>query len=372
MFFALAPSGQPYFYHAATGQSTYARPIPSYPLPPPVAENIVAPQKKEKPLYKIPIPDTPWLRIKTTHGNTFFTHSDRKESVWTVPDEIAETITSIDWTALEEQAARDKEISRIQKEMKREGLKRKAGEPSKDELPLSTSAVDGAPPPKKRKKQTEVIDEQPVAINEITIGEPDDDAKDDAEGEDDDDDEGSEAAFSSASAEEAWQRDMAEGLSKMAEQEAAAASNNPADETLLEQHAHEYSEPENADPKAFKVPQQVNLSHEEARTLFKASSRSCSIARETIDCFFLRHFLRRKIQAPLPHLRLLCQCSSPTLATYSYLPNPIARLPLTNGAATLRGNHALRKHLQPGPPLLLHTLKTCWPSQRVRLHQTLL
>lgn len=198
--------------------------------------------------------------------------------MWTVPDEIAEPVALMDWDALEEQAARDREISRLQKEMAREGIKRKVDDTSmadSDKPSTSDSAAQDNPPLKKRRRTPEIIDEGPVAIDEFTVNSPT--AGDELnEASDDDGDDESEAAFSSTSAEEAWQREMAEGLAKLASDEAAEISATSAIPDPVERPPMAASAPADnvaslSDPPAFKVPEQVNLSHEEARTLFKVS-----------------------------------------------------------------------------------------------------
>lgn len=240
--------------------------------------------KKEKPLYKIAIPNTPWIRVKSTVGRVFFTHADRKESVWTVPDEIAGAVASMDWDALEEQAARDKEISRLQREVAREGMKRKAADdPSivdNDKPSASGSAAQDNPPLKKRRRTPQVIDEGPVAIDEFTINATTAGDVNSGASDDDDGDDQSEAAFSSTSAEEAWQREMAEGLAKLANEEALGGSATSPIPDPVEQPPMALSTPADdvgspSEPPAFRVPEQVNLSHEEARTLFKVGRLFC-------------------------------------------------------------------------------------------------
>lgn len=101
--------GALYWYHAASGQSTYQRPLsipfpppnfsvppPGYPAFPPSSSSASAPasdvkekkKKKEKAKDKVPIEGTSWVRVKTSEGNTFYMNKASKESVWTVPDEI--------------------------------------------------------------------------------------------------------------------------------------------------------------------------------------------------------------------------------------------------------------------------------------------
>ncbi|CAD6581997.1 MAG: hypothetical protein CYPHOPRED_001762 [Cyphobasidiales sp. Tagirdzhanova-0007] len=114
-----APTGQPYFFNAITGESTYVRPGPqsgSPPPPPPAGFELsnathepvngdtrtsndggsnVKKKRKEKPVEKLPIEGTPWLRVTTNQGNVFFTNTTSKESVWTVPDAIKDQVEDL-------------------------------------------------------------------------------------------------------------------------------------------------------------------------------------------------------------------------------------------------------------------------------------
>lgn len=101
----MAPTGQPYYFNAATGQSTHEHPLnfgaaaaagPSNPAvasaPPPAMK-----PKKEKPKQKSPIPGAPgWLRVTTNLGNVFYTHTESKRSEWVVPDEIKDAVSQMD------------------------------------------------------------------------------------------------------------------------------------------------------------------------------------------------------------------------------------------------------------------------------------
>lgn len=49
-------------------------------------------KKKEKPVEKLPIEGTPWLRVTTNEGNVFYTNTETKTSVWTVPEEIKDQV----------------------------------------------------------------------------------------------------------------------------------------------------------------------------------------------------------------------------------------------------------------------------------------
>src|ERR1700709_318026 len=95
LIFHTGPAGQPYYYHAGTQESTYIRPFPSFPI---ISQAIVPqpPKKKDKPLLKTPIPGTEWLRVKTTEGNIFYSHKVKKQSLWTVPDEIKDVVEAFE------------------------------------------------------------------------------------------------------------------------------------------------------------------------------------------------------------------------------------------------------------------------------------
>ena len=80
--------------------------------------------KKERPLVKTPVPGTDWLRVLTTEGNTFYTHTAEKRSVWTVPDEIKDAVAQLEKTEAEEQA---------DKQRREEEAKRAAEEEQKKE-----------------------------------------------------------------------------------------------------------------------------------------------------------------------------------------------------------------------------------------------
>lgn len=63
--------------------------------------------RKEKPSIKTPIAGTLWIRVKTTAGNTFYTHTERKESVWEVPEEISDSVKALERQEVEVEAAKN-------------------------------------------------------------------------------------------------------------------------------------------------------------------------------------------------------------------------------------------------------------------------
>ncbi|RIB30810.1 hypothetical protein C2G38_1948122 [Gigaspora rosea] len=93
-----APNGQFYYYNAATGHSTWERPAtvpPPPPLGPPhMSGGIVSHSFQPMPTVIKPIPDTKWSIVFTTEGNEFYYNSETKQSVWQVPEEIADAVKS--------------------------------------------------------------------------------------------------------------------------------------------------------------------------------------------------------------------------------------------------------------------------------------
>ncbi|EGG06796.1 uncharacterized protein MELLADRAFT_35874, partial [Melampsora larici-populina 98AG31] len=91
-----APTGQFYYYHAETQESTYVRPsMAVVSTSSPVTEKKKE-KKKEKAKIKQPIPGTSWMKVTTTDQNTFYTNTDTKTSVWTVPDEIKDVVKKLE------------------------------------------------------------------------------------------------------------------------------------------------------------------------------------------------------------------------------------------------------------------------------------
>jgi len=189
-------------------------------------------------LLKTPIPGTEWLRVKTTEGNIFYSHKAKKQSLWTVPDEIKDAVEALE-RAEEHENAQAKEVEKLsfeeEQELKRlkaemQGVvKRKAEEPQPlDELVIS--------------KKARVEEEE-----------------DEVEGEQDEDEEESEEEE-----EEEWQREAAAQLAAEAEEE----------KKRLEEEVKEAKEAEETEARAMQekqlnMPDRVDLSLEEAKALFK-------------------------------------------------------------------------------------------------------
>ncbi|KAG8917257.1 hypothetical protein FRC01_002580, partial [Tulasnella sp. 417] len=238
-----APTGHSYYYHAATNQSTYVRPLPvhgqSFPLTameqePPSTSKKKKKAKRERPVSKTGIPGTSWSRVKTSEGNIFYFNKEKKESVWEVPGEIAEAVAELEQEE-EERGAQDEQkaptppptafgIGRL---LAAEGMRK-----VEDPIPEASKAKG------KKSKVEEETTKTATAPDDVEM----------ANGEAEDDD-------------EAWQRQVAE---EMAAEEEAAKKAKQGDTTEKQEKTDEKDAKEL--PKADNVPQ---LSPEEARALFK-------------------------------------------------------------------------------------------------------
>jgi hypothetical protein len=223
------PAGQIYFFNTFSRESTYVRPLPAFPA--------TAPQK-EKPKIKTPIPGTDWLRVKTNQGNVFYTNKAKKESVWTIPEEIKDAVELLnkqeeddkshagkqaqEETRKDVDAEQEREIERVRMELQ-ELVKRKAEDISPpDEIVIS-----------KKPRVEDQVDEA------------------------DDTDEGEE------SEEEDWQREAAAQLAKEAEAEEQRQREEDEKAKAEEARRAKESAPQ------ITMPDRVDLSIEEGKALFK-------------------------------------------------------------------------------------------------------
>ena len=184
------------------------------------------------------------MRVVTTEGNTFYTHKVKKESVWTVPDEIKDAVAALELREAEEkeqgaqeddeEARRievDREVERIKSEVQDLVGKRKAEEPVPvDELVIS------------KKARVEDVEED----------------------EDEEDDE---------SEEEDWQREAAAQLAAEAEEQKRIQEEQKKLEE--EERAKQLAEAEAAQSKQLNMPNRVDLSIDEAKALFKVLFLIC-------------------------------------------------------------------------------------------------
>jgi hypothetical protein len=197
-------------------------------------------KKKEKPLIKTPVPGTEWIRVTTTEGNIFYTHKAKKESVWTVPEEIKDLVDKLEKEEAESKEREERavlakkeydasfveqqrlnEMERIKLEVQ-EAVKRKAEDAPVDEVVIS------------KKARVEDVEEE------------------------DSDDESSEE-------EEEWQREAAAQLAAEAEEEKKRVE----EETKRAEEEAEEEARKIAEMPQLNMPARVDLSVEEAKALFK-------------------------------------------------------------------------------------------------------
>lgn len=220
------PGGNSYYFNSQTQESTYVRPLPpfftsshaSHPL-----------RNKERPLVKTPIPGTDWIRVRTTEGNTFYSHKIRKESVWIVPEEIESDVKAF------EQQEREREDMSSRKE------------------PVGENELENSPqeePTKHegRKSVKRKVDHS-VPLDEVEITKRTKVAEEE------------ESEESEESEEEDWQREAAAQLADEAAEERKRVEEE-------ERRAKE-AEAEAKRTTAVNIPEKVNLSLDEAKALFK-------------------------------------------------------------------------------------------------------
>lgn len=249
-----------YYYNTATGESTYVRPLPAFPVPPfpagavPVQSTLPPEkkrQKKEKAKVKTPIPGTAWLRVTTTAGNVFYTNTERKESVWSIPEEIKDVVAKL------EEEEREKEATKASI---------KPNDDHEQKVTAAAAAVDGTEGETKRK----IVDD-PEPLDEIVVSKKPriEDADDENEDEDDEDEE----------PEEEWQKEAAAQLAAEAEEEEHRRREEER-QKLEEQEELKRKEKEKGAP-IINMPNRVDLSIEEAKALFKV--RPC---RQLMHAFY--------------------------------------------------------------------------------------
>ncbi|KAF8138301.1 Hsp90 protein-domain-containing protein [Boletus edulis] len=252
----VGPGGQPYYYHAASQQSTYIRPLPTFPVAPPP---IVQPpkKKKEKPLVKKPIPGTEWLRVTTTEGNTFYTHKGRKESVWIVPEEIKEALLELERTEV-----REAEQTRLEQE---ETMR--VGREMEEEVDRIKAEVHGLVKRRKR-DELEPLDEV-VITKKVRVeddgGEAEVGENENGEEEEDEDEE--------SESEEEWQKEAAAQLAAEAEEEQKRRE----EEAVRVNEAEEAEAKRAQEKQSLSMPDRVDLSLDEAKALFKTLLREKDI-----------------------------------------------------------------------------------------------
>ena len=237
------PGGQPYYFNIHTSESTYVRPLPTFPIVNPALVTPAPTSKpaKDRPLVKTPIPGTDWIRVKTIQGNTFYSHKIEKQSVWVIPDEIKEAADALE---KEEQDAAERLIREQEEEAARVETERVKAQIAKETA--------------KRKAH------DPVPVDEVIISKK---ARVDDEPDDEDMDDEEEDSGSDDEEEEEWQKEAAAQLAAEAEEherqrkeEEEAEQKRIMDEDILKE---EYK------TQQLNMPAKVDLAPEEAKALFK-------------------------------------------------------------------------------------------------------
>ncbi|KAJ3830537.1 Hsp90 protein-domain-containing protein [Lentinula raphanica] len=231
-----APGGQLYYYNSTTKESTYTRPLPSFQNALPVQSS----KQKERPLTKTQIPGTDWIRVKTTEGNVFYSHKVKKQSLWTVPDEIKDAVAHLESSekkleagSFSKEAEEMLELERVKAEIKNTSKRKVIDEPEDTRL-------------------NEVVITKKAKVEEIPEGE---------ENEEEEEEDSEE--------EEEWQKEAAAQLAAEAEEEKRRAEEEAKQEAEAElQRAKEAQ---------ITIPDRVDLSIEEAKALFKTLLREKDI-----------------------------------------------------------------------------------------------
>ncbi|KAH9965878.1 Hsp90 protein-domain-containing protein [Russula dissimulans] len=232
----IGPSGQIYFFNTFTGESTYVRPLPV----------ISAAPSKEKPKHKTPIPGTDWLKVTTNQGNVFYTNKVKKESVWTIPDEIKDAVELLNKREEEDKVRAERQAQ--------ENTRTDAEAEQEREIERIRMEVQGAV-----KRTAEDL----VASDEIVISKRPRVEVDKVEEVEATEEDGEE------SEEEDWQREAAAQLAEEAEEE-----------KKIQQEEIEKAEPTREAKESaphFPIPDRVDLSIEEGKALFKTLLREKDI-----------------------------------------------------------------------------------------------
>ena len=261
---------------------------------------------KEKPKTKTPIPGTPWLRVITTAGNVFYTNKDKKESVWTVPDEIKDAVAKLD----EEESAREEEERRMLVEVEEKKAEREV-----EVERMKREMKDGKQPKRKAADEEEPLEELAVSgipSKKARVDEEEDEEDVDSDEEEDEDDDMEE-----------WQREAAAQLAAEAEEEERARKEEEERKKMEEEEELRRKEKEKGMP-SLNMPARVDLSLDEAKALFKVRIFILESINYYFSTIILQTLLREKqINPMLPWDTALPQFISDP--RYVLLPSVAAR-----------------------------------------------
>jgi transcription elongation regulator 1 len=226
-------STQVYYHNSSTNESSYTRPVPSFANMPQTPT--AAKKKKEKPLVKTPIPNSDWIRVKTTEGNVFYNNKSTKQSVWTIPEEIAVAVEAIEQE--ETEARKREEEERLEAEQKR----------AEEERAMEIERIKTEVQDMVGKRKADATVEEAVSKKARVEDVPEDSDSEESDMED-------------------WQREAAAQLAKEAEEEKERQEEERKREEEAERKA---MEEEKARQRQVNVPNRVDLSLDEAKALFK-------------------------------------------------------------------------------------------------------
>jgi hypothetical protein len=198
-------------------------------------------KKKEKPLVKTQIPGTDWLRVKTTEGNIFYSHKIKKESIWTVPDEIQDEVEKFEYEESEKQGQPKPNAVTVAEEEARKAER---------EISLEVERIKGEVQAMVKRKAEEL-----VSIDEVVITKKARVEQEEQEEQEED----------SESDEEEWQREAAVQLAAEAEAERKRLEEMERAQKAAEEEAQRLRAAQ------INMPERVDLSLEEAKALFKVS-----------------------------------------------------------------------------------------------------
>ncbi|KAF9462633.1 hypothetical protein BDZ94DRAFT_1298435 [Collybia nuda] len=245
------PGGQIYYYNAQTQESTYVRPIPALPIMPTTQSELPKKKKREKPLVKTPVPGTDWIRVKTTEGNIFYSHKVKKESVWTVPEEIKDAIEALD--------AEEGSIKGVASQAPVVKVAEEVQHGGKEDL-LEIERVKGEVQEMVKRKAEDIVPIDGLAITKKIRIEENEGNLGDGESEESEE-------------EEEWQREAAIQLAAEAEAEKKRSEEEEAERDRQDAE----SERKRVQAAQLHMPDRVDLSIDEAKALFKTLLREKNI-----------------------------------------------------------------------------------------------
>jgi hypothetical protein len=174
--------------------------------------------------------------VKTTEGNIFYSHKLKKESIWTVPDEIRDAVEKLEHEELEKQRQSTQDVATVAEEEARKAER---------EMSLEVERVKGEVQAMVKRKADERVPVDEVIRTKKARVEEDSESDD---------------------YEEEWQREAAAQLAAEAEVEKKRL------EELEQARKEAEEELQRLRAAQINMPERVDLSLDEAKALFKVSA----------------------------------------------------------------------------------------------------